>query len=165
MWFMKRYRDFRFLVSFVIKDEASFFMNGRVNSHNVLAYAPKGNPPDFYYDKNDSRCKISVWAGLFLFGNCALIRPFSFNDNINCESYLNLLRENIIHQLQIVFENQLVNNEFCRLWWAQFGAPAHHLLASQPATELLQQVFQNHVVALYQNTNWPPRSPDLTPCD
>ena len=89
MWFMERCRDFRFLTNFVIGDEASSFMNGRVNSHNVLAYTPKGNPPDFYYDKNDSRHKISVWARLC--GNGALIGPSFIKGNLNGESFLNLL--------------------------------------------------------------------------
>ena len=31
----------------LIGDEAGFTMNGKVNSKNVLQYAPKGNPPEF----------------------------------------------------------------------------------------------------------------------
>ena len=52
---------------------------------------------------------------------------------------------------------------FRGLWWAQDGAPAHRLIAVR---DRLNAVFgNNRVIGLGHNVEWPPRSPDLTPCD
>ena len=42
------------------------------------------------------------------------------------------------------------------------GAPAHNSLVVK---EWLSEVFPNHVIAPNHDVEWPPRSPDLTPCD
>ena len=47
-------------------------------------------------------------------------------------------------------------------WWAQDGAPAHRTVE---ISEFLTELFQNRIIALDHPTEWPPRSPDLTPCD
>ena len=65
-----------FLANLIIGDEASFRMNGEVNTQNVREYAPRGNVHNFYYDRNDSRTKITVWVGLC--GNGALLQAYSF---------------------------------------------------------------------------------------
>ena len=49
-----------------------------------------------------------------------------------------------------------------RCWFMQDGAPAHTATASR---ELVQGMFPDHVVGRYLAIEWPPRSPDLTPCD
>ena len=49
-----------------------------------------------------------------------------------------------------------------RLWWAQEGAPVHRRIIVRGR---LNEVFHNCVIALGHETEWPPRSPDLTPCD
>ena len=51
---------------------------------------------------------------------------------------------------------------FRHIWWPQDGAPAHRVVAVQ---ERLRQLFDNRIIALGHNVEWPPRSPDLTPCD
>ena len=40
-------KNVRFMGNVVIGDEAAFFMNGKVNSHNVRSYCPKGHPRSF----------------------------------------------------------------------------------------------------------------------
>ena len=60
------------------------------------------------------------------------------------------------------FDNQFEENHFLRLWWAQDGAPAHTAL---PVRDLLNDMFQNRVIAIYHQTEWPARSPDLFACD
>jgi len=60
-----------FLDNVMIGDEASFSMNGQVNTRNVREYAPRGNPPAFNYDRSNSR--TSVWVGIT--GNGAIIGP------------------------------------------------------------------------------------------
>lgn len=73
-------RNENFLLPFVIGDEAAFAMNGHVNTHNVRAYAVARQPPEFNYEVNISRDKLTVWIGLC--GNGQIIGPFFFERNV-----------------------------------------------------------------------------------
>ena len=159
-WFNEQLQNPRFLFNLVIGDEAGFAMNGKVNTQNVRKYAPRGNQPEFTYDVNESREKVTVWAGLV--GNGALIGPFFFDGNVNQASYLELLNERVFPGLVREFNGQFVNGSFSRLWWAQDGAPAHR---SNQVSDWLHEFFQERVIALNHDPEWSPRSPDLTPCD
>ena len=75
-WFNKRCLHANFLDSILIGDEAGLAMNGEVNTHNVRQYAPKGQPPAFNFQRNGSRAKLTVWAGLC--GNGLIIGPYFF---------------------------------------------------------------------------------------
>ncbi len=159
-WLLERCQgNPRFLEFLTIGDEAGFAMNGEVNTHNVVEYAPKGHPPNFNFEKNMSREKITVWIGLC--GNGVIIGPFFFQRNVNGQAYLQMINQDVIPQLQLHFVQQ-ENGSFHRLWWAQDGAPAHRLIAVR---NRLQELFGQRVIALYHAVEWPPRSPDLTPCD
>ncbi|KAF2349346.1 hypothetical protein FHG87_019899 [Trinorchestia longiramus] len=46
--------------------------------------------------------------------------------------------------------------------YTQDGAPAHRTIAVR---ERLNELFGNRIISLNQRIEWPPRSPDLTPCD
>ena len=48
------------------------------------------------------------------------------------------------------------------IWFMQDGAPAHKGLNVR---HKLHEVFGNRVLGLGFRQEWPPRSPDLTPCD
>lgn len=159
-WLINRFnQNEEFLRNFIIGDEAGFAMNGRVNSHNVREYAPAGEPPEFNFDVNMSREKLTVWIGLC--GNGQLIGPFFFDRNIDGLEYLRMINNNVVPQLQQHFQRQ-IDGTFRNLWWVQDGAPAHRLIAVR---DRLRELFGQRVVALYHNVEWPPRSPDLTPCD
>ena len=54
------------------------------------------------------------------------------------------------------------NGAIARIWWFQDDAPAHR---SHAIHERLAHLFPNHVVGLGHQVEWPPRSPDLSPCD
>ncbi|KAF2355758.1 Protein of unknown function DUF4817 [Trinorchestia longiramus] len=71
-WFLQKID--RFIEDIVIGDKAAFHLNGKVNSHNVRRYAPKNNPPDFNYNVEISREKVSIWMGLC--GNGCLLGSF-----------------------------------------------------------------------------------------
>ena len=47
-------------------------------------------------------------------------------------------------------------------WWAQDGAPGH---TAVNISEWMTEFFQHKIIALHHPQEWPPRSPDLTPCD
>ena len=80
-WFNQRCRRERFLDSFIIGDETAFLVNGEVNTYNLRQYAPKGQPPTFNFERNDSRAKLAVWAALC--GNDLLLGPYIFGRNVN----------------------------------------------------------------------------------
>ena len=64
-WFLQQCNNpHRFLSIIVIGHEASSTMNGVVNTQNVREYSPKGQVPEFIYERKDSRKKFTVWAGL-----------------------------------------------------------------------------------------------------
>ena len=135
--------------------------NWRVNSHNVRRYAPKGHPPEFNFNRSDSRAKLTVWAGLC--GNGVILGPYFFEGNVDGVAYLQMLHEYVLQLLAVHFRDHFENGLFRDLWWAQDGAPAHRLLEVR---DRLNGVFGNErVIGLGHNVEWPPRSPDLTPCD
>ena len=157
---LSKCRNLRFLPNIVISDEAAFAMNGKVNTRNVRQYAPAGNPPPFNFERNVSRAKVNVWAGMC--GNGVLLGPFFIEGNLNGISYYNLLIERVFPSLMANFRDQFDDDHFLRLWWVQDGAPVHTLLMVRG---ILMEMFQNRVIALHHDIEWPARSPDLTPCD
>ena len=60
------------------------------------------------------------------------------------------------------YGGQFNDGSFSHLWWAQDGAPAHtYVNISTWKTEF----FRHTIIALHHRHEWPPRSPDLTPCE
>ena len=115
-------------------------MNGEVNTQNVRQCAPKGHPP------------TEMIFGLYF-----------FERNVDGIAYLRMFNEFVFPQLAEHFNNQHWEGRFRGLWWAQDGAPAHRLIAVR---DRLNDVFgNNRVIGLGHDVEWPPRSPDITPCD
>ena len=73
-----------------------------------------------------------------------------------------MLVERVFPAFMENFEDQFEEDHFRRLWWAQDGAPVH---AALQVRELLNEMFQNRVVAIHHQTEWPARSPDLSAYD
>lgn len=144
-----------FLNDLVVGDEAAFCLNGSVNTQNVREYAPIRHPPSFHYDKSRLREKWTVWAALC--GNGSIIGPIFVQGNMNGERYLEMLINDIFPQLRNEF-----GDRFDQLRWIQDGAPPHRRIIVR---DHLKEVFNNRVIALGHDREWPPRSPDLTPCD
>ena len=141
----------------MIGDEAAFAMDGEVNSHNVRQHSPKGHPPAFNFERSNSHAKLTVWAALC--GNGVILGPYFFDGNVNGMAYLQLLNKFAFPQLIVHFGNQHWEDMFRGLCWAQDGAPAHRLI------EVREMTGNNRVIGLGDDIEWPPRSPDLTPCD
>ena len=160
-WLLNQFGDPNFRSKIVIGDEAVFTMNGSVNTHNVVEYAPRGEPPNFNYDVPSSRAKVTVWAGLC--GDGSILGPFFFDRNVNRETYINMLNEQIVPQMQELFNfNLFADVLFEELFWFQDGAGAHQ---HHDVTARLRELFGNRVIALHRDVEWPARSPDMTPCD
>jgi hypothetical protein len=153
-WFAGQCNNPRFLYNLVVGDEASFALNGRVNSHNVRMYAEKGHPPPFHFDESCTRSKLSVWAGIC--GNGCLVGPYFFEGNVNGRSYLEMIENFVLPHLIRNYGD--ING----IWWAQDGAPAHRLRAVR---DRLVAIFGRQVIGIGHDVEWPARSPDLTPLD
>ena len=123
-------------------------MNGTVKTWNVREYALKGQVPEFVFERDESREKITMMAGLC--GNETLLGPYIFDGAVNGYNYLQLINDFSFSQLQEHFNNQF-DDVFQRLWWFQDGAPAHLLRAVR---HRLYEMLANRVVALYHKIKW-----------
>ena len=75
----------------MIKDEIEFATNRTVNTQNIRQYTSKGHPPNFTFEWNNSRQKLTVWGGVC--GNGVVLSPSLFDGNLNGNGYLRLLNE------------------------------------------------------------------------
>lgn len=134
-WFLGK--EEHFTENLVVGDEAAFFLNYSPNTQIHRYYAPKTHvPQENLFERSMNREKLSVWAGLC--GNGSIIGPFFNENNFNSERYLEML-----------------NNE-------NDGAPAHR---NNIVKTRLSEVFTHRIIGIGFDTEWPPRSPDMTPCD
>ena len=100
----------------IIGDEAIFQLNGNGCNHNVVRYAPRGDPPeDFVYDKPSFGEKL-VWIGLV---RNSLIGPYFFDGNINGQAYLEMLNNLVLPQAENIFrvnQNGSIPRAYCPGW-------------------------------------------------
>lgn len=134
-------------------DEATFELNGSVNRHNMRYWADE-NPYWMSARHTQYPQKLNVWAGIL----CnQIIGPFFIDGNLTAERYLNLLRNQVVPAIR-----NAVGDAFERVWFQQDGAPAHFGVVVR---EFLNQTFPNQWIGRTGTTEWPPRSPDLSPLD
>lgn len=89
----------RFCNNIIVSDEASFRMNGHVNTWNLRCYAARRQPPrNFTYDVPDIRQSLNVWVGIT--GDNHIIGPFFIRGNVNGNTYLNLINNQVVPELQ-----------------------------------------------------------------
>ena len=148
-----------FVRNIVIGDEAAFYMNGKVNTHNEHMYAAKNQNPRPRYDVPNDRRKVMVWVGLV--GDNTIIGPYFFDENVNGQTYGNMVNNFVVPALVQKF-GQARRGSVNRVWWFQDGAPAHRTRAVH---DNLQTLFPRRVIGLRHPVDWPPRSADLTLCD
>ena len=130
-------------------DEAIFQTNGRVNRHNCVYWSDTN--PHLIIERELNVPRVAVWGGIWSNG---VIGPFFFDGNVTGEKYLAMLEDVILPQLR----QQPV---FRKMIWQQDGAPAHY---STIVREFLDDKFSVWI-GRRGTIDWPPRSPDLTPCD
>lgn len=145
--------DPHYLRNIVFSDEATFQLNGNVNSQNCRYWCDE-NPYEFHEGHTQYPQKVNVWAGI---RNGTIIGPFRIDGNLNGPNYLDMLRNTIIPALQ-----QATGENFNNIQFQQDGAPPHWTV---PVREYLNEVFPNRWIGRDGPTPWPARSPDLTPLD
>jgi hypothetical protein len=101
-WFQHTVQgDGEFVGKFFWSDEVQFKLNGTVNRHNCVYWAP-GNP-HIHADKAVNLPGLNVWCGLSTRG---LIGPFFFEGTVTGLAYLNMLRTSILPAIHALYENE-----------------------------------------------------------
>lgn len=147
--------DEDFLDHVVFSDESTFHLSGHVNTHNARIWGSK-NPHEVVQVQRDSP-KINVF--------CAVSRrkvygPFFFGEaTVTGTSYLDTLEQWLFPQLEQYEPENFI--------FQQDGAPPHWHNAVR---EWLNVTLPDRWIGRKGPNDracyaWPPRSPDLTPCD
>ena len=151
-WLLQRAE--RFCEKLVMTDEAAFAMDGCVNSHNTRYWSDQ-QPEENVFEISMRREKISLWAGVC--GNGRVIGPFFYEGTLSGNKYGEMLDDMIMPSIREAYGNRTVD-----IWFMHDGAPAHRGLNVR---HKLREVFGDKVLGLGFRQEWPPRSPDMTPCD
>ena len=144
-------RGEQFSKTIVFSDESSFYLNGKVSTHNVRIWGSER--PSIFVEHERNCPKVNVFCAM---STNQIFGPYFFNeDTIKSDEYLDMLRHWCLPQLpdDIIF--------------MQDGAPPHWALVVRA---YLNAHFPQQWIGRAADRDdalirWPPRSPDLTPCD
>lgn len=141
-------------------DEAHFTLEGVVNTQNCRIWGTAR--PTVVHEESLHADYITVWCG---FNADFILGPFFFEEttsqgpkrcSITGTRYCDLLQQKVIPALQ---DRQHLQTTV----FMQDGAPPH---IARPVTALLRDHFgDDRIISRSFPTTWPPRSPDLNPCD
>ena len=132
-------------------DEATFYLNGLVNKHNVR-YWSEDNPHETIETAMKSP-KLNVWCAM---SKNQLIGPFFFEDDtINGENYLSMLQNFFLPEIRKLHKVRSIILQ-------QDGAPPHFAI---DVRKYLDHQFPRRWIGRGGPIRWAPRSPDLTPLD
>ena len=91
-----------------------------------------------------------MWAGLWSGG---IIGPYFFDTTVTADNYLEMLK---------TFFLPRITEHADRVIFMQDGAPPHF---GKTVRDWLDETFPDRWMGRRGPIEWPPRSPDLTPCD
>jgi hypothetical protein len=132
---------------FICSDEAYFYLHGGHNIQNDRVWAEF--QPDETVEEPLNDDKVMVWCA---FSGKMVYGPYFFNENVNWENYLDMLKK--------FFWPKIKNNQnYEKNYFQQDGAPPHR---KKEVQEWLESKFGDRFL---KSNQWPPRSPDLNPCD
>lgn len=152
-------QDENFAANILFSDEATFYLNGTVNSQNCR-YWSQENPHWIQEAHCQSPQKLNVWAGIL---KDRVIGPFFFQGNLTGEAYLNFCQFELLPALVTVYPDH--NNPDLpspEIWLQQDGAPPHY---AREVREYLDLMFPGKWIGRRGPIEWPARSPDMTPLD
>ena len=143
---------------FISSDEAHFHLCGTVNKQNFRYWAAE-NPRELHQQPLHSP-KVTVWCAVAEFG---VWGPYFFEEDgqtvtVNADRYCHMIETFLRPKI-----NQFVlDHEEEEVWFQQDGATAH---TARRSMEMLRELFPGRLVSSRGDISWPPRSPDLSPCD
>lgn len=100
-------------------DETRFHNNGTINHNNH--FRSDSNPHIFSETHKQVCWGVNVWCGII---DEFLVGPYFFEENLNGNRYLDLLKKNLPILMESIPLQQRLD-----LIWQQDGAPAHNTLA------------------------------------
>jgi hypothetical protein len=132
-------------------DEAHFHLDGGVNRHNFRYWSNEN--PQWTSEVALHSQRTTVWAAIWKDG---IIGPFFFDANVTSERYLELLKDQFWPKVaQLGLQADMI--------FMQDGAPPRW---GKSVRCWLNEHFPGRWIGRGSPTiQWPPRSPDLTPCD
>ena len=131
---------------FIFSDEAYFYLTKTANKQNSrlwLETRPKSGIERPLYDQ-----KVLVWCAM---SSQRIYGPYFFETTVNQNNYHNMLVK--------FFWPKVVREDYKNYYFQQDGATPH---TSKKAQKYLRSKFGDKFI---DNKKWPPRSPDLNPCD
>ena len=138
----------------VFSDEATIHTNGKVNGHNVCIWDEENPHATIGHERNSP--KMNVFCAI---SKNHIHGPFFFERNAIGYVYLQMLQNWLM--------DELIANGHEDFNFQQDGAPPHWKLAVRaylndnlPGRWIGRAGGEDNVML-----KWPPRSPDLTPCD
>lgn len=136
-------------------DESCFTRRGVTNLHNEHVYADE-NPHAIKERHYQREFKINVWMGII---DHYLVGPFRLPNRLDGACYLRFLQETLPELLEDVPLNLRQN-----MYFMHDGAPPHF---ARTVRNYLNAQFAGMWIGRGQEApiHWPPRSPDLNPCD
>lgn len=139
-------------------DEAHFHLSGSVNKHNFRYWATE-NPRELHQRPLHSP-KVTVWCAVSSIG---IIGPYFFESGgstvtVNSVRYCEMLENFLLPKMEEYGEEYDTE----AFWFQQDGATAH---TARRSRQILQEQFPGRLISLRGDIPWPPRSPDLSPCD
>ena len=154
MDFQQQLEEDWFAEKLVFSDEAMFHVFGKVNHHSIRVWGTE-NPHATMEHVRDSP-KVNVFCAI---SSCKVYRPFFFvQPTVTSINYLDMLQLWLMPQLQEDSEDFIFQQDEA-LPHLHFDVCAH-LSANLPG-RWIGRTSHNDSPLL----PWPPRSPDLTPCN
>lgn len=132
---------------FICSDEAYFYLSGGHNIQNNRIWAQF--QPDYILEKPLHDLKVLVWCG---FSGTNMYGPYFFDSTVKWDNYLEMLKKYFWPRFS-------KNKNRDRFYFQQDGAPPHR---KKEVQEWLESKFNDRFL---KSSQWPPRSPDLNPCD
>lgn len=142
-----------FITRVLATDEATFSRNGVFNSRNSHIWSDE-NPHAIRENHFQQTFSINVWIGIV---GGHLVGPHILPKPTTGAIYLDFL-ENVLPGL---LENIPLNVRQ-ELWYLHDGAPIHY---ARQVTTWMNERFPDCWIGRNGPILWPPRSPDLNPCD
>lgn len=142
-----------FIHNIIMGGTIDFYTDGFVGNYNKRFWGSSQPQAIFPWDLSDS--KVSLWCGIT---SKKVIGPYFFDltssptKRLTNSVYIKMINE---------FIQPIVKDE-PNLWWQQDGSSFQ---TAKPTMKCLRQHFENRIISLKSDFDWPSRSPDLTPVE
>jgi transposase len=148
-WFMDQMDEDGFEKRILWSDEAHFYLDGSLCNSNCVIWSNEN--PNISVTKSLHPQRVTVWCG---FTSTFILPPFFLDsgETINSERYLHILQHHMVPHLP----------RRANVIFMQDGAAPH---VAGNVKNFLEQKFGANVISRHFPNAWPPRSPDLNPCD